>query len=53
VFGFVLIAIGAWFFADRTLGFDLPDLDLGSLWPLLLVGLGAWILLGSTRRNRT
>jgi hypothetical protein len=47
-----VIAVGLWFFADRTLGLDLPDLDWGSLWPLILIALGAWILLGAGRRRR-
>jgi hypothetical protein len=53
VFGLIVIAIGLWFFLDRTLGFDLPDIDWGGLWPLILIGIGAWILLGAGRRNRT
>jgi Domain of unknown function (DUF5668) len=52
VFGLIVIAIGVWFFADRTLGLNLPDVDWGSLWPLILIGIGAWILLGAGRRNR-
>jgi LiaI-LiaF-like transmembrane region len=52
VFGAIIIAIGVWFFADRTLGIDLPDFDWGSLWPLVLIGIGVWILLGAGRRNR-
>ena len=53
VFGLIVIAIGAWFFLDRTLGFDLPDIDWGGLWPLILIAIGAWILVGAGRRNRT
>jgi Domain of unknown function (DUF5668) len=53
VFGLIVIGIGAWFFVDRTLGFDLPDIDWGGLWPLILIAIGAWILLGAARRNRT
>ncbi len=52
VFGLVVIAIGLWFFADDTLGLDLPELDWGALWPLVLIGLGAWIVLGATSRRR-
>lgn len=51
IFGAILLVIGAWFFVDRTLGIDLPDFDVGSLWPLILVGLGVWILLGAGRRS--
>jgi hypothetical protein len=53
VFGLIVIAIGLWFFLDRTLGFDLPDIDWGGLWPVVLIAIGAWILLGAGRRNRT
>jgi Domain of unknown function (DUF5668) len=53
VFGLIVIAIGVWFFLDRTLGFDVPDIDWGGLWPLILIAIGTWILLGAGRRNRT
>lgn len=52
IFGLVVIAIGAWFFVERTLGIDLPDFDWGTFWPLILIALGVWILLGAGRRNR-
>ena len=53
VFGLIIIAIGVWFFLDRTLGFNLPEIDWGGLWPVILIGIGAWILVGAGRRNRT
>jgi hypothetical protein len=31
---------------------DLPDIEWGTLWPLLLIGLGAWIVVSAMRRNR-
>jgi len=52
VFGLILLAIGLWFFAERTLGLTLPRLQVGQLWPLLLIGLGVWIVLGAFRRPR-
>jgi len=48
----ILLAIGLWFFAERTLGLTLPRLQVGQLWPLLLIGLGVWIVLGAFRRPR-
>lgn len=52
VWGVLLIAIGLWFFAERTLRIDLPTIPWGDLWPVLLIGLGAWILLrGALRRS--
>ncbi len=52
IFGVILLVIGLWFFAERTLGIDLPSLDWGKLWPLFLIGLGLWVVLGSLGRRR-
>jgi hypothetical protein len=51
VFGAILLVIGLWFFADQTLGLEMPRLRWSQLWPILLVGLGAWIAIGSMRRR--
>ena len=52
ILGIIVLAIGAWFFATRTLGLDLPDLDWGQLWPVILIVLGGWIVYASMRRAR-
>ena len=52
ILGVILLVIGGWFFASRTLGLDLPRLDWGQLWPILLVGLGLWIVWRSVQRSR-
>jgi len=51
VFGVVIIAIGLWFFAERTLGLDLPRIEWRALWPLALIAIGAWIVLGARNRR--
>lgn len=51
VFGVIVLLVGLWFFASQTLGLDLPDIEWSQLWPLLLIGLGAWIVIGAMRRN--
>ena len=51
IFGVIILLIGLWFFASRTLGLDLPDIEWSQLWPVLLIGVGAWIVIGATRRN--
>lgn len=51
IFGVILVAVGLWFFADQTLGFDMPRLRWSELWPLLIIGIGGWIVLGSMRRG--
>jgi hypothetical protein len=51
VFGVILVAVGLWFFADQTLGLDMPRLRWSELWPILIIVLGGWIVLGSMRRE--
>jgi hypothetical protein len=51
VWGLILIAIGGWFFLDTTLGFDMPDLDWGSLWPVILIVIGGFVLLQGMGRR--
>ena len=51
VFGIALIAIGLWFFLDRTLGVDLPRVQWGTIWPVILIVIGGLILLRSFQRR--
>jgi hypothetical protein len=51
VLGVILLAIGLWFFADQTLELDMPNLRWSQLWPILIIGFGAWIAIGSMRRR--
>jgi hypothetical protein len=51
ILGVIILVIGAWFFATRTLGLDLPDFDWGQLWPVVLILLGAWIVLSAVRQR--
>lgn len=51
IFGLILLAIGLWFFAEQTLGLDLPSVDWGDFWPVILIAIGAWIVLGARRRR--
>ena len=47
LFGFLLLAVGLWFFAEVTLGIDLPTIRWGQLWPLILIVVGVLILYGA------
>jgi hypothetical protein len=51
ILGVILLAIGLWFFADQTLDLDMPNLRWSQLWPILIIGFGAWIAIGSMRRR--
>jgi hypothetical protein len=48
VFGAVLVLLGAWFLVDRYI-----DVDWDLLWPVVIIGLGAVLMVGAMRRNRT
>ncbi|MBA2720184.1 MAG: hypothetical protein H0U52_13240 [Chloroflexi bacterium] len=49
--GVGLIAIGLYFFLDRTLGVPMPRIQWGTVWPILLIGLGAIVLFRSVSRR--
>ena len=49
VFGLLLLGVGVWFFLDETLGLALPELHWDQLWPVILIGIGLWIVLGARR----
>jgi predicted membrane protein len=54
VWGMILIAIGALMLVDRLHLFDFGEL-VRTYWPLVLVGLGVWVLTGRqrSRQDRT
>jgi hypothetical protein len=52
LWGLVLIAIGLWFFAQVTLGMDLPTFDWDLVWPLVLIVVGGSILVSGLARRR-
>ena len=47
VFGIGLVVVGVWFLLRDSL----PDIDWSLIWPLVLVGVGALILVTSMRRR--
>jgi hypothetical protein len=52
IWGLLLLAVGAWFFADITLGYDMPSIAWRDLWPVFLIGIGLLVLVrGLTRRG--
>lgn len=51
LFGLVILGLGLWFFVERTLGYELPDIRWSQLWPAVLIGVGLWVVLGSMRRG--
>jgi Domain of unknown function (DUF5668) len=52
LWGAVVLAIGLWFFADVTLGYDMPSIAWRDLWPVVLIALGLIVVIrGMTRRR--
>lgn len=51
LFGLLFLGVGLWLLADVSLGLDLPRVRWGDLWPVLLIVLGGWVLLGAARRR--
>ena len=51
IWGLLLIAVGAWFFAQFTLGYDLPAIPWRELWPLGLIVIGLAVILRGLRRR--
>ena len=51
LFGLVILGVGLWFFAEHTLGIELPRIRWSQIWPLFLVIIGVWVVLGSMRRG--
>jgi hypothetical protein len=53
IWGLILLAIGLWFFADVTLGYDMPRIAWRDLWPLALIGIGLLVVARGMTRRRT
>ena len=51
LFGLVFLGLGLWFFAEHTLGYELPRIRWSQLWPAVLIAIGLWVVLGSMRRG--
>jgi hypothetical protein len=51
VWGAILLAVGVWFFLGQTLGIDLPSIDWGSIWPIILIIVGAVVIYQAMRKR--
>ena len=49
ILGLVILAVGLWYFADRTLGLELPRVEADQLWPIAVIALGAWLIIRPSR----
>lgn len=51
VAGLALVAIGLYFFLDRTLGVAMPRIQWSTIWPVILIAIGAIVLFRSVSRR--
>jgi hypothetical protein len=51
VVGLSLLAVGIYYFLDRTLGLDIPAIRWSSVWPIVLIVFGGLIVLRALRRR--
>ena len=52
VWGVLLIAVGAWLFAEITLGLDMPAIPWRDVWPLGLIVVGLVVIVRGLGRRR-
>ena len=50
--GLIILALGAWFLADVTLGYDMPSIPWADIWPIGLIVIGLLVVVrGMGRRT--
>ena len=52
VWGLLVLAVGLWFFADITLGLDMPAIAWRDVWPVALIVLGLAVLVRGMASRR-
>lgn len=52
VWGLLVLAVGVWFFADITLGMDMPAIAWRDVWPVALLALGLAVLVRGMASRR-
>lgn len=52
IWGLLVLAVGLWFLADVTLGYDMPNVAWRDLWPVLLIGIGVVVVVRGMTRSR-
>jgi hypothetical protein len=52
IWGLIVLAVGLWFFADITLGLDMPSVAWRDLWPVALIVIGLAVVIRGMARRR-
>jgi hypothetical protein len=51
IWGGILLVVGIWFFLDQTLGINMPSINWGDFWPVILIVVGLFVILRGMRRR--
>jgi Na+/H+ antiporter NhaD/arsenite permease-like protein len=52
LWGGILLVVGIWFFLDKTLGINMPSINWGDFWPVILIVIGLFVIVrGMGRRT--
>jgi hypothetical protein len=52
LWGLLVLAVGVWFFADVTLGMDMPAVAWGDIWPVAIILVGLVVIVRGLGRRR-
>ena len=52
VWGLIVLGVGLWFFADITLGLNMPAVAWRDLWPVVLIVIGLAVVIRGMARRR-
>jgi hypothetical protein len=52
VFGLILLLVGGYYLLDQTMGLDMPSIDWGRLWPVILIVLGGLVVFREWRERQ-
>jgi hypothetical protein len=52
VWGLLVLAVGLWFFADITLGLEMPALNWREVWPIALIAVGLAVVVRGLASRR-
>ena len=51
IFGLIVLGVGIYYFAQKTLGLAIPDLDWERIWPLIIIAVGVLVVVSNLRRK--
>jgi hypothetical protein len=53
VWGLLVLGVGLWFFAQVTLGYDMPSIPWRDVWPIGLIVIGLAVMVRGVARGRS